>query len=70
MFAPAKTPAAIVDRLNAEVRTVLADAAVVARLRGLGVEPAPTSPAEFEIFLRTETARYAEYARIANVQLD
>jgi len=70
MFAPAKTPAAIVDRLNREVRAVLADAAVVTRLRALGVEPAPMSPAEFEKFLRTETARYAEYARIANVQLD
>jgi tripartite-type tricarboxylate transporter receptor subunit TctC len=70
MFAPAKTPAAIVDRLNTEVRAVLADAAVAARLRALGVEPAPTSPAEFQKFLLTETARYAEYARIANVQLD
>jgi tripartite-type tricarboxylate transporter receptor subunit TctC len=70
MFAPAKTPAAIIDRLNGEVRAVLADAAVVTRLRGLGVEPAPTSPAEFQKFLRTETERYAEYVRVAGVHLD
>ena len=46
MFAPANTTAPVVDRLNREVRAVLADPAIVARLRGIGVEPAPTSPHE------------------------
>jgi tripartite-type tricarboxylate transporter receptor subunit TctC len=70
MFAPAGTPAAIVDRLNKEVRTALSDPAVVQRLRGLGVEPVPTSPEEFRKFLREETAKYAEYVRIAKIQLE
>lgn len=70
MFAPAATPAAIVDRLNKEVRAALSDPAVLKRLEGLGVEPAPTTPEEFRKFLAHETAKYAEYVRLAGVQLD
>jgi tripartite-type tricarboxylate transporter receptor subunit TctC len=70
MFAPANTPAAIIDRLNKEVRTALTDPAVVKRLEGLGVTPAPTTPDEFRKFLAEETAKYAEYVRVAGVQLD
>ncbi|HZF20169.1 MAG TPA: tripartite tricarboxylate transporter substrate binding protein [Burkholderiales bacterium] len=70
MFAPAGTPAAVVDKLNREVRTALANPAVVTRLEGLGVAPAPTTPEEFRKFLAEETAKYAEYVRVAGVQLD
>jgi tripartite-type tricarboxylate transporter receptor subunit TctC len=70
MFAPAGTPAAVVERLNREVRTALADPAVVKRFQGLGVTSAPTTPEEFRKFLAEETAKYAEYVRLAGVQLD
>jgi len=70
MFAPAGTPAAVVDRLNKEVRAALADPAVAKRLAGLGVEPAANSPEEFRKFLTAETAKYAEYVRLAGVQLE
>jgi tripartite-type tricarboxylate transporter receptor subunit TctC len=70
MFAPAGTPAAVIEKLNKEVRTALADPAVVKRLEGLGVAPAPTTPEEFRKFLTEETAKYAEYVRVAGVQLD
>lgn len=70
MFAPANTPAAVVERINKEVRAVLADPPTVTRLRGIGVEPAPTSPDEFRQFLRDETKKYAEWVRIARIQLE
>jgi tripartite-type tricarboxylate transporter receptor subunit TctC len=70
MFAPAGTPATVIDRLNKEVRTALADPVVGKRLAGLGVEPAANSPDEFRKFLAAETAKYAEYVRLAGVQLD
>ena len=70
MFAPAGTPAAVVDRLNKEVRTALADPAVVKRFQGLGVTSAPTTPEEFRKFLTEETAKYANWVRLAGVQLD
>lgn len=70
MFAPANTPNAVVEKLNKEVRAVLADPPTVTRLRGIGVEPAPTSPDEFRQFLRDETKKYAEWVRIARIQLE
>ena len=70
MFAPAGTPAAVVERLNKEVRTALADPPVVKRFEGLGVVAAYTTPEEFRKFLTAETAKYAEYVRVAGVQLD
>jgi tripartite-type tricarboxylate transporter receptor subunit TctC len=70
MFAPAGTSAAVVDRLNKEVRTALADPAVVKRFEGLGVVAAYTTPEAFRKFLAEETAKYAEWVRLARVQLE
>lgn len=70
MFAPAGTPAAVIDRLNKEVRTALEDPVVVKRFQGLGVTSAPTTPEEFRKFLAEETAKYADYVRLAGVQLE
>ena len=70
MFAPAGTPAAVIDRLNKEVRTALSDPAVVKRFQGLGVTSAPTTPEEFRKFLTEETAKYANWVRLAGVQLE
>ena len=70
MFAPARTPRAVIDKLNKEVRAALADPAVNKRFQGLGVESSPMSPEEFGKYLREETAKYAEYVRIANIHLD
>jgi tripartite-type tricarboxylate transporter receptor subunit TctC len=70
MFAPARTPAAVIDRLNKEVRTALADPAVVKRFEGLGVAAAYTTPEAFRKFLTEETAKYADWVRLAGVQLD
>jgi tripartite-type tricarboxylate transporter receptor subunit TctC len=70
MFAPAGTPPAIIEKLNREVRTALADPGVNKRFEGLGVASAYTTPEEFRKFLAGETAKYAEYVRVAGVQLD
>jgi len=70
MFAPAGTPPAIIEKLNKEVRTALADPAVNKRFEGLGVASAYTTPEEFRRFLAEETRKYAEYVRVAGVQLD
>src|SRR5215470_794386 len=43
-FAPAKTPRAVVDRLNAAFRDALADREVSSKLLAVGIEPVPSSP--------------------------
>jgi len=62
-FAPAKTPKPIVDRLNHEVVTALKRPDIAEKIRALGGEPAPMSPAEFDAFVRKEIAVNAEIVK-------
>ena len=48
LFAPAGTPPAVINRLNAEVRKALESPEVKERLQALGTDPSPTTPAEFD----------------------
>ncbi len=54
MFAPVKTPPAIIDRLNQEIVRLLALPEVRERLANLGIEPVGSSPAEFATKIKSE----------------
>jgi tripartite-type tricarboxylate transporter receptor subunit TctC len=69
MLAPAGTPKAIVDRLNAEALKALASPEVKERLAVLGAEPMPMSPAAFDAFLHAETARMAAVIKAAGIKV-
>jgi len=58
LFAPAGTPAPVVERLAAEVGRVLRDPAVVDKLAATGLDAAPGSPAELAALLQAEIERY------------
>ena len=62
-LAPGKTPAAILDRWNAEIVKVLKDPAVHADLVKHGVTPHPTSRAELTEFMRKESAQWGAIVR-------
>ncbi len=70
LFAPAGTPSAIVDRLNAEFRRALASSEMRERLARMGAEPAPTTPAEFAAFVRAELAKYERIVRFSGAKVD
>jgi tripartite-type tricarboxylate transporter receptor subunit TctC len=67
MFAPAGTPADIVDKLWREVRTAMQDGAVRDRLNKLGAEPVADSPADFRKFIQAELKAYGEQAKLAGI---
>ena len=67
LFAPAGTPAAIVQKLSAETQRALQSADVRERLLGLGAQPVGSSPEEFARFARDEVAKWAKVIRSANV---
>jgi tripartite-type tricarboxylate transporter receptor subunit TctC len=68
---PKGTPKAIVDRVNAEVMKVLATPEVVARLQGMGIDPAkPNTPADFGRFMRDDVARWKKVVTDAKIVLD
>jgi tripartite-type tricarboxylate transporter receptor subunit TctC len=67
MFAPARTPPEILDRIAAEVRKAMQKPEVLKRFTALGVEPAAGTPEEFRRFFLAELKAYGEMARVAGV---
>lgn len=70
VVAPADTPAPIVARLNTEIAAALNNAQVAATMRSLGVEPAPSTPAAFGEYIRSETKKWAGVIKTANIKLE
>jgi len=68
MFAPAGTPAQVVDKLNRDVNSVLREATVRERLASLGAEPMPMSTAEFDRFVRGEMDDAAKVVKAAGIK--
>jgi len=69
-FAPAKTPAAIVKKLNGAVNEALGMPDVRARLDALGLEPQPLSPREFSDYVRSEVAKWAKIIKTTGITAD
>jgi tripartite-type tricarboxylate transporter receptor subunit TctC len=67
-FAPAKTPPAIVARLNDEVRASMKIPSFHEAVVRAGYEPTDMSPTEFATFLHAEEARYAEAVHAAKIE--
>jgi tripartite-type tricarboxylate transporter receptor subunit TctC len=70
LAAPARTPAVIVQTLNAHIREILAEPAVRERLRGLGAEPMVRSPGELQKFMENEIATWASVVKTSNAKID
>ena len=60
LLAPAGTPGTIVDKLHAEVALIYADPTMQERLQKAGLFPVSSTPAEFDAFIRDETARWSK----------
>jgi tripartite-type tricarboxylate transporter receptor subunit TctC len=70
LLAPAGTPRAIVDRLNAESLKVMAMPDTRASLAAMGGEPAGSTPEQTAEFLRAEYARWGKVIREANIKAE
>jgi tripartite-type tricarboxylate transporter receptor subunit TctC len=70
LVAPAGTPRAVVDRLNAETNKALALPAVKEALARLGVEVDPATPEQFAEFFAAEAAKYANLVKNAGIKAE
>ena len=70
VLVPAGTPAAIVDRLNAEINRMLQLADVRERLATLGAEIVGGTPKEFADHIQREIPKWAKVIKIAGVQVE
>lgn len=68
MFAPAKTPRPIIDKLNRTVLTLFEMPDVQSRYAALGVEVSPMAPTEFDKFVDSEITRIGKLARNAGIK--
>lgn len=67
--APANTPAAIINRLNAEISSALAVPEIRERALAAGAEPLTNTPQEFAAIIREETRKWAQVIRTAGIKL-
>ena len=68
LFAPARTPSDIVEKLNREVRRAVERPDLQKRLLTVGMEPPPPqTPAEFRTFVENDVARWTQFVDAVGV---
>jgi tripartite-type tricarboxylate transporter receptor subunit TctC len=70
LFAPAHTPAPVIDRLYAEVAKIMHSAEMKERLDKLGAEPFLLAPSAFDRFVVEETARAQQIVQAAGIRIN
>ncbi len=68
MWAPAATPPAVVQKLNATVNAIVQEPQTRAQFAKLGLQPAPMPPEEFGRFVRAEIDVYKRIVRQAKIE--
>jgi tripartite-type tricarboxylate transporter receptor subunit TctC len=70
LFAPAGTPADIINRLNRAANAAAADKDILERFAALGFETAPATPEALAVRSRAETAKWAKAIRDAKIEAE
>lgn len=70
MMAPAATPAAIIEKLNAEIKKIISQPDMQKQFADLGSEADNKSPAELKKWMAEQTVYWAQVIRDGNIKLD
>ena len=70
IFAPAKTPQPIVDKLNAEIVSIMKDPETAKKFAEQGADVVTNSPQEFGKFVQAEVTRWAAFIKSAKITAD
>ena len=68
VYAPAGTPASIVQRLNSAIEKILAQPDVKEKMEGLGLEHTPNNPKQFAAFNQSEIQKWIKVVKEGNVK--
>jgi tripartite-type tricarboxylate transporter receptor subunit TctC len=70
IFAPAKTPRAIIQKMNAGLLKALAAPAITEKFEKTAYSPTPSSPEELGKFLKADTAKWSAIIKSAGLKID
>ena len=70
ILAPASTPPAVVQRLNAEITAVLRSTDVRERFAAAGLEPLPSTPEEMAALMKSEAQKWSRVIRESGASVD
>lgn len=70
LLAPAKTPRAVIDKLNKELNAVLSDPAIVQKLGALGIVATPGSPEKLAEQIRVDLDKYGKVVKAAGIKAE
>jgi tripartite-type tricarboxylate transporter receptor subunit TctC len=68
LLAPAKTPRAVINKLNREVVKILAQPDIIEKFRALGAEPNPTTPEEMDAYVARQLKTAMQLAKKAGIE--
>ncbi len=70
LVAPAGTPAAIINRMSAEVDRILKKPEIIERFKGLGAEPVGGTPEQLAQFIAAETKKWQQVVKDSGAKVD
>jgi tripartite-type tricarboxylate transporter receptor subunit TctC len=70
VFAPSKTPPAIIEKLNAEISAIVADKVMEAKLLGMGYQLHSRSPQQVQAYLKDEVLKWGEMVKVVGITID
>jgi tripartite-type tricarboxylate transporter receptor subunit TctC len=70
LFVPAKTPKAVVDKLNAALNQVLTDKDTVSRIEAQGADVQTSTPEELKTLVRDDLAKWRRVVQQAKLSAD
>ena len=69
-MAPARTPAAIVNRLSQQINSAMAQPDIVEKFGAMGLEPLPGNPEKTAAFIRAESDKWSKVIQAAGISLE
>jgi len=70
LFAPAKTPKTVIDRLNRELNSVLAEKEVIKKIEAQGAEVEPGTPEQLKTLVQKEVVRWKAVVTAAKIKVE
>ena len=70
VFAPAGTPAPVVERLNGAINAAMSSPQMKDRLQSQGAEPQSGTPQQLAELVKSELAKYAKIVKAANIRVE